>query len=158
MVQQRQKEQHSLHPNLELVAQIEARNPRMLTRIESFRIINDNRSQYIYATSKNHVYFNSTERFGSLMSESKLLPPTLAKCNYALYMDEAYNQLAVFNGPFEITVLPFLHTNRVSLRGVAHEPNPIFYQTRGKESLHMLTRDCQLKTWNTTTGKLVSCY
>ena len=104
------------------------------------------------------MYFNSTERFGSLMSESKLLPPTLAKCNYALYMDEAYNQLAVFNGPFEITVLPFLHTNRVSLRGVAHEPNPIFYQTRGKESLHMLTRDCQLKTWNTTTGKLVSCH
>ena len=142
------------HPNLELVAEIESRHHKVVAQIESFRVVNDNRSQYIYATSKNHVYFNTVERFGRLFSGSKLLPPTLAKSNYQLYSDDAYGQFAVFNGPFEITVIPHLHTNRIALRGVHHEAGPIFYQTRGKDSLHMLTKECKLKTWNTTTGKL----
>ena len=141
------------HPNLEHVATIETRNSKQITQIESFRVINDNRCQYIYATSKNHIFFNTADRFGKLYSGSKLLPPTLAKSSYKLYTDEAYSQFAVFNGPFEIITLPYLHTNRITLKGVHHVPDPIFYQARGKEDLHILTKCGKLKTWNTVTGK-----
>ena len=44
------------------------------------------------------------------------------------------------------------------MRGVHHEPEPIFYATRGFENLHLLTRNSEIKTWNTTTGKLKSCH
>ena len=72
-------------------------------------------------------------------------------------MDDSYGQISTFNGPFEILVIPFLSSNRITMRGIHHEPEPIFYATRGYESLHMLSRNSEIKTWNTTTGKLKSC-
>jgi len=55
-------------------------------------------------------------------------------------------------------VIPFLHSNRISLRGVHHQPAPVFHQLRGNEDLHLLSQQCEIKTWNMTTGKLKSCY
>ena len=43
------------------------------------------------------------------------------------------------------------------MRGVHHLIEPIFYQTRGYENLHVLTRESEIKTWNANTGKLRSC-
>ena len=86
------------------------------------------------------------------------MPPSLARSNYDLYVDDNYGQIATYNGPYEIMVMPFLSSNRISLRGIHLLPNPIFYQTRGYENLHLLTHDSVLKTWNTTTGKLKSSF
>ena len=125
--------------------------------IEDFRIIHDNKQTYIYASTRSHIYFNQISMFGKLFSGSKLMQPALARANYDLRIDEAYGQVCAYNGPFEIIVIPFLSSNRISLRGAHHEPEPIFHQTRGFENLHMLTSNSEIKTWNTTTGKLVSC-
>lgn len=145
----------SSHENLEFLAQIESKVAKHQVQIESFRIFNDNQTTYVYASSRNHVYFNTLQQFGRLFVGSRLLPASLSRQNYALYSDDIYNQIATFNGPFEIMVLPFLHSNRVSLRGAHHTENAVFFQSRGQQDLHVLTEDSQIKTWDTQTGKLV---
>ena len=71
-----------------------------------------------------------------------------------MYADMNYSRLAMFRGPFEIAVLPFLHTNRLSLVGAHHEPSPIMFQLGGSEDLHLISKGSQLKTWSMATGKL----
>jgi hypothetical protein len=79
----------------------------------------------------------------------------LVRSDFRIYTDENYRQIAMYSDPFEIRVLPFLHINRISLRGVHHEPNPLFYAVKGQEDFHLLTQEAEIKTWSTVTGKLI---
>ena len=143
-----------VHKNLELIAAIASRYQKYTAQIEDFRIMTDNGTTYIYASTRSHIYFNQISQFGKLFSGSKLLQPQLGRSCYSLYVDENYGQIAYYSGPFSISVLPILSSNRISLRGVHHEKDPILYQTRGLNNLHVLTKDGEIKTWDTTTGKL----
>ena len=145
------------HPNLQLMTKIESRYQKFAVNIENFRIYFSNNNCFVYAQTKTHLYFNNLIRFGKLFSGSKILPPTVARSDFRIYTDENYKQIAMFSDPYEIRVLPYLHSNRISLRGIHHEPKPICYQAKGQEDLHLLTEDSELKTWSTNTGKLVKC-
>lgn len=116
---------------MEVIASIQSRYAKYTAMIEDFRIMEDNKTTYVYASTRHHIYFDQISQFGKLFSGSKLLPPSLAKTNYQLYVDDNYGQIAMYNGPFEILVLPFLSNNRISMKGVHHLPEPIFHQTRG---------------------------
>ena len=145
------------HANFEVVATIASRYSKYTAVIEDFRIMDDNKTTYIYASTKSHIYFNQISQFGKLFSGSKLMAPQLARSSYKFYIDDTYAQVATYGGPFEIMVFPFLSSNRISMRGAHHIPEPIFHQTRGFENLHILTGNSEIKTWNTNTGKLKSC-
>lgn len=112
---------------MEEFAVIQSRYAKYSVMIEDFRVVQDNKTTYVYASSRSHIYFNEISMFGKLFSGSKLLPPALARTSYNLYMDNNYGQVAAFNGPFEIVAMPFLSSNRISLRGAHHEPEPIFH-------------------------------
>lgn len=121
------RELSGVHANLERIATIESRYAKYQAQIEAFRVVHDNKTTYVYASSRSHIFFNQLSQFGKLFSGSKLLPPALARGSSDIYIDDSYGQVSAFNGPFEILVMPFLSSNRISLRGVHHEPEPIFY-------------------------------
>ena len=81
---------------------IESRYVKYTAIIEDFRIMEDNQTMYVYASTKSHVYFNELRMFGKLFSGSKLMPPQLARVNYKFYVDESYGQISFFSGPFDI--------------------------------------------------------
>ena len=111
---------NSEHPNMEVIASIASRYAKYTAIIEDFRIMEDNRTTYVYASTRSHIYFNQIDTFGKLFSGSKLMTPSLARSSYSLHVDENYGQIATYKGPFEIIVLPYLSSNRISLRGIHH--------------------------------------
>jgi len=78
------------HPNMEVIATISSRYAKYRAVIEDFRVIHDNKSTYLYASTRSHIYFNEIGMFGKLFSGSKLLPPSLARGSYDIYVDDSY--------------------------------------------------------------------
>ena len=70
------------HPNLEVIATIMSRHAKYTAAILDFRIMEDNKTTYVYASTRSHIYFNQMSQFGKLFSGSKLLPPSLSRANY----------------------------------------------------------------------------
>ena len=75
---------------MEVIATIQSRYVKDSAVIEDFRVIHDDKSTFIYASTRSHIYFNKIDLFGKLFSESKLLPPSMARGNYNIYIDESY--------------------------------------------------------------------
>ena len=46
------------HPNLEVIAAIASRYVKYTPVIEDFRIMEDNKVTYVYASTRSHIYFN----------------------------------------------------------------------------------------------------
>ena len=63
------------HPNMELIATIASRYQKYTATIEDFRIIEDNQTTYVYASTRSNIYFNQISQFGKLFSGSKLFSP-----------------------------------------------------------------------------------
>ena len=78
------------HPHIEVIAVIASRYVKYTPVIEDFRIMEDNKVTYVYASTRSHIYFNQLSRFGKLFSGSKILPPALARTSHALYVDDNY--------------------------------------------------------------------
>lgn len=69
---------------MELIAAIASRYAKYTAIIEDFRIMEDNKTTYVYASSRSHFYFNQIGQFGKLFSGSKLTSPSLARSSYNL--------------------------------------------------------------------------
>lgn len=98
--------------------------------MDDFRVMEN--GTYVYAQSRTNFFFNSTRHFGENVQGSVLSGlSSVGKGHPRMYSDMNYNRVALFKGPYEIAVLPFLHSNRITLVGVNHEISPIVYQLRG---------------------------
>lgn len=75
---------------MELMAAIASRYQKYTATINDFRIMEDNRTTYVYASTRTNIYFNQIAQFGKLFSSSKLFAPQLARQTFDLYVDDFY--------------------------------------------------------------------
>ena len=47
-----------VHKNMEVIASIASRYQKYTANIEDFRIMHENGTTYVYASTRSHIYFN----------------------------------------------------------------------------------------------------